>query len=219
MLGCYWYFYFMNTLYILNEVFTEGYISNTLNIVSLLAIFSGIFVLISNNPVISVLFLISLFGSISVYLNLIGLSFVALSYLIVYIGAVSILFLFILMLINIRLSELQENTINSIPLAIIMIIFLIYTLFQILPHNLLSANNYDNVIKGDILYKNQLNFLYDSDLLFVTSSAWENNLMEINHISSIGNVLYTSHNIWLIITSFILLLAMVGAIIITIKQK
>jgi NADH-ubiquinone oxidoreductase chain 6 len=41
----------------------------------------------------------------------------------------------------------------------------------------------------------------------------------MNHISSIGNILYTSHNIWLIITSFILLLAMVGTIVITLKNN
>lgn len=47
----------------------------------------------------------------------IGLNFIGLVYLVVYVGAISILFLFILMLINIRLSELDDNTLNSIPLA------------------------------------------------------------------------------------------------------
>jgi NADH:ubiquinone oxidoreductase subunit 6 (subunit J) len=44
-------------------------------------------------------------------------------------------------------------------------------------------------------------------------------LSETSHISSIGNIIYTSYPLWLIITSIILLLAMVGAIVITIKQK
>jgi NADH-ubiquinone oxidoreductase chain 6 len=48
---------------------------------------------------------------------------------------------------------------------------------------------------------------------------WDGNLAESNHITTIGNIMYTNYNIWLIIASFILLLAMVGAIIITIKQK
>ena len=48
---------------------------------------------------------------------------------------------------------------------------------------------------------------------------WDGNLIEIGHITSIGNILYTNYNIWLIMASYILLLAMVGAIIITIKQK
>jgi NADH-ubiquinone oxidoreductase chain 6 len=48
---------------------------------------------------------------------------------------------------------------------------------------------------------------------------WDGNLEENNHIVSIGNVMYTNYNIWLILSAIILLLAMVGAIVITIKQK
>jgi NADH-ubiquinone oxidoreductase chain 6 len=53
--------------------------------------------------------------------------------------------------------------------------------------------------------------------LLVSSNNWDNNLVEISHISNIGSILYTNYSIWIIITSFILLLAMVGAIVITIK--
>ena len=115
---------------------------SVLNILSLLAIISGILIIVSKNPIVSILFLIGLFASISSYLIIIGLSFIGLSYLIVYIGAVSILFLFILMLINIRISELQSNTKNSIPLAIIITIFFNYILFQGLPYNLIISDNY-----------------------------------------------------------------------------
>jgi len=220
----------MNTLFNLNEILTNGYKSESLDIISLFAILSGIFVIVSKNPVVSVLFLISLFGTISVYLILIGLSFIGLSYLIVYIGAVSILFLFILMLINIRISELQNNTANSIPLAILIIISLIYTIFKILPYDIAILNSYNNVLNHKLydissdfnknsLYNNKLIDISSNDISFVTSNSWDNNLMEINHISSIGNILYTSHNIWLIITSFILLLAMVGTIVITVKNN
>jgi NADH-ubiquinone oxidoreductase chain 6 len=52
----------------------------------------------------------------------------------------------------------------------------------------------------------------------VTSKMWDGNLIENSHITSIGNVMYTNFNMWLIIASFILLLAMVGAIVITIKS-
>src|SRR6187402_2013716 len=146
----------MNTnLFLINETFTNGYISNILDIMTVLAIFCAISVIVNKNPIISVLFLIGLFASISSYLIIIGLNFIGLSYLIVYIGAVSILFLFILMLINIRLSELQDNTMNSIPLAIIIIISLIYTIFIILPYNLSSINNNDN-ISNNYLYENKL---------------------------------------------------------------
>ena len=64
------------------------------------------------------------------------------------------------------------------------------------------------------------NFSNDNDeIAFVTSKLWDGNLAETTHISSLGNIMYTSYFIWLIITSVILLLAMVGAIVITIKQK
>jgi NADH-ubiquinone oxidoreductase chain 6 len=81
--------------------------------------------------IVSVLSLITLFSSIASYLILSGFSFIGLSYIIVYVGAVSILFLFILMLINIRISELQNNTNNSIALSIIIAIYLHIILFII----------------------------------------------------------------------------------------
>jgi NADH-ubiquinone oxidoreductase chain 6 len=112
----------MNTLFLLIESYTNGYRTDILDVISLFAILCGILVIISKNPIVSVLFLIGLFLSISSYLMILGLNFIGLSYLLVYVGAVSILFLFILMLINVRISELLSNTSNSIPLAIIIAI-------------------------------------------------------------------------------------------------
>lgn len=200
-----------------------------MNILSLFVILSGIFVIIIKNPIISVLFLIGLFSGISAYLIILGISFIGLSYLIVYIGAVSILFLFILMLINVRISELQSNTNNSIPLAIIITILFNYILFQLLPYNIAILNNYYNYLNS-IFYnffykKNYTHFSVNnidqekSDVFFATGKIWDGNLIDSQHITNIGNVMYTYNNIWLIIASFILLLAMVGSIIITIKQK
>jgi NADH-ubiquinone oxidoreductase chain 6 len=118
-----------------------------------MSLLCGIFVIISKNPIISVLFLIGLFLCVSAYLMLSGITFIGIVYLVVYIGAVSILFLFILMLINIRISELQSDTNNSLPLALIVGIFLYYFLHKVLPFsnlniadnkfiNLMSLNNY-----------------------------------------------------------------------------
>jgi len=131
----------MNNLFLVNETFTNGYLANILNIISLFAIFCGVFVIISKNPVVSVLFLIGLFGNIASYLILIGLGFMGLAYLVVYIGAISILFLFILMLINIRISELQSNTRNTIPLAIILSVFFNFTLIEYLPFSVSGSFN------------------------------------------------------------------------------
>ena len=223
----------INSLFILSESYTNGYRAEVLDILSLLAILSGILVIISKNPIVSVLFLIGLFLSISSYLIILGLSFVGLSYLLVCVGAVSILFLFILMLINIRVSELLSYTSNSIPLAILITISFNYPIYQMLPYSIATFNSYTvslNNTLNDIWsnnYSDYLNKVFKlntleldkGEIYFVTSKIWDGNLSETNHITSIGNIMYTSYSIWLIITSIILLLAMVGAIVITIKQR
>ena len=198
----------MKSLFLINEIYTNGSIPNILDIISLIAIICGIFVIISKNPIISVLFLIGLFAGISSYLIILGLTFIGLAYLVVYIGAISILFLFILMLINIRISELQGNTNNSILLSILIGIFFSYTFFELAYYNLRGASSKQNNLNID-----------NNQVLFVTSNTWDGNLAENNHITAIGNIMYTNYSIWLVIASFILLLAMVGAIVITIKQK
>jgi NADH-ubiquinone oxidoreductase chain 6 len=222
----------MSNLFIVNETFTNGYRVEILDIISVLAILSGIIVIISKNPIVSVLFLILLFLNIAIYLMILGLNYIGLSYLLVYIGAVSILFLFILMLINIRISEILSNTSNSIPLAIFIIISFSYPLDKILPYSIPSLSNYTlnvgNMLQN-IFYNinGNLNNLFNTndaiidngEIYFVTSKLWDGNLSETSHITTLGNIMYTNYSIWLIITSIILLLAMVGAIVITIKPK
>jgi len=201
----------MNDLILINENITSGYRDEILNIFYFFIILCGIVVITIKNPIFSVLFLIGLFSSIASYLILLGLNFIGLSYLIVYVGAVSILFLFILMLINIRISELQSNTSNSIPLIIILIVLFSNPLFKLLPYNSILLNNNSNLILNmEINIKN---------IFFVVSNMWDGNLTEFDNITSIGNIMYTNYNIWLIIASYILLLAMVGSIVITMKQK
>jgi len=139
----------MLDLYLLNETFTNGSNHALLSFVSFASIFCGIFVIISKNPIVSVLFLIGLFLNIAGYLMLLGINFIGLSYLLVYVGAVSILFLFILMLINVRISELTTDNSNSIPLAIMIGIFFTVTLYKMLPTNLSSIfNNEDSNVES-----------------------------------------------------------------------
>jgi len=157
----------MNNLFIINDTLTNGYKEEALDIISLFAILCAILVIISKNPIVSVLYLIGLFGSISSYLILLGLNFIALSYLIVYIGAVSILFLFILMLINIRISELQNNTKNSVFLGILITIFLYNSLLPLFPNQIIKLNN-NNI---GLINNSKLFSINDEKLLFVSSSA------------------------------------------------
>ena len=213
----------MFSLFIYNEWFTNGYKEIFLDIVSLFAVLCGIFVLVSKNPIISILFLIGLFLNIAGYLILVGINFIGISYLVVYIGAISILFLFILMLINIRISELLTDTRNSIPLGILIGISFNYPINNILPNNnYLHFNIYSDVnslMFNYTLLKKPINDLSTTILYYSTSDGWDTSLVDNSHITSIGNIMYTSHSIWLILTSMILLLAMIGAIVITVNQK
>lgn len=196
----------MTNLYIVIDTINYGYFPIVLDILSFLSIILAVLVITTKNPIISVLYLIGLFFSIACYLISIGITFIGISYLLVYVGAVSILFLFILMLINIRVSELITDTKNSIPL-----VFIVALVFE---------NAYNIIFPQENLLHDS--FIHVSDynkLNIITYNNWENNMNEFNHISSIGNVMYTNYSIWLILVSIVLLLAMVGAIVITIKQK
>jgi NADH-ubiquinone oxidoreductase chain 6 len=106
-----------------------------LDLFSLVSVILGIFIIVTKNPIISVLFLILLFSSIACYLILLGVKFIGISYLLVYVGAVSILFLFILMLINIRVSELISDTNNNIPLALMTILTFVVLFTTVMPEN------------------------------------------------------------------------------------
>jgi NADH-ubiquinone oxidoreductase chain 6 len=171
----------MLNLFILNETFTNGLNYNILNIISILSIICGISVIISKNPIVSVLFLIGLFINIAGYLMILGINFIGLSYLLVYVGAVSILFLFILMLINVRISELVTDNNNSIPLAIMIGIIFNIALYKLLPSNFISnLNIYDidnlsflldkNQVDENMSYSLMTNFSsYYTDLSFVSS--------------------------------------------------
>nr|YP_010730915.1 NADH dehydrogenase subunit 6 [Epichloe amarillans]YP_010730923.1 NADH dehydrogenase subunit 6 [Epichloe canadensis]YP_010730965.1 NADH dehydrogenase subunit 6 [Epichloe elymi]WEG24199.1 NADH dehydrogenase subunit 6 [Epichloe amarillans]WEG24269.1 NADH dehydrogenase subunit 6 [Epichloe canadensis]WEG24327.1 NADH dehydrogenase subunit 6 [Epichloe elymi] len=220
----------MNQLFSVQDILTSGYTVEFLDILSVIALLFSIAVIINKNPIVSLLSLIGLFGSISVYLILSGLTFIGFSYLIVYIGAVSILFLFILMLINIRTSELQSNNVNSIPLALFITILFNYALFQLLPYYIAILNSYNSKLSNilyylptskynDIIMNTSKNLdINTHNVMFVTSNSWDGTITETSHISTIGNILYTSYSMWLFLVSIILLVVMVGAIVITIKQ-
>lgn len=178
-----------------------------LQILGILPVLSAIFIIASKNPVVSVLHLIGLFTLIALYLIFIGLTYLGLSYLLVYVGAVSILFLFILMLINIRVSELVAETNNNVLLAIFVLLLFLRPINNILPSD------------SDASYNNEILQSSHTLISHISSNHWDSNIVDVTDITSIGNIMYTSHFIWLIITSMILLLAMVGSILITNKHK
>lgn len=149
---------------------------------------------------------------------MIGLHFLGISYLLVYVGAISILFLFILMLINIRVSELITDNKNSVALAILAVLLYSYAI-----NNTLTYNTYVLDLDGNYNLISIYNFfenVYSQNINanHVASISWDSLLIVTTHINSIGNILYTNLFIIFIITSLILLLAMIGAILITISK-
>ena len=130
----------MFTTHVLS-VTSFGYSPVFLDLFVVLSLFSGIFIIVTKNPIISVLYLILLFSFISCYLIFIGIKFIGISYLLVYVGAVSILFLFILMLINIRVSELTSDTNNNIPLALITIVAVFVPYNELIPDSKYITNS------------------------------------------------------------------------------
>ena len=219
-------FFIMNNIFLLNDSITNGFRIEFVDIIYLVSLLLGILTISCRNPVVSVLFLIGLFVNVAGLLILVGYNFIGLAYILVYVGAVSILFLFILMLINIRVSELFHETNNDLPLAGLTIIIFYYIMAQVLPINFTEnsivsylSNSYSDIY--NVQLDNELFNIVDlkQQISYASSKGWDNSLIEPTHIASIGNIMYTSYSMWLIVTSIILLLGMVGAIVITIKQK
>ena len=141
-------------------------------------------VIFSKNPVNSVLFLVLAFLNSTFLFILIGAEFVGIILAIVYIGAVAILFLFVVMMLDIQMTTLMFNIKRYIPLALL----------------------FAGVILAEIIY------------LTVLKSS-KSNLSEIvrssNNTEEIGNVLYTKYFIDFQLSGVVLLLAMIGAIVLT----
>lgn len=174
----------MLNLFLLFDSITNGFSLQYLHIFYILAIILGVLTIVNRNPVVSVLFLIGLFVNVAGILIFIGYHFLGLAYILVYVGAVSILFLFILMLINIRVSELFTDTDNDLPLAISTIIFFYFIIGQVLPVNdfnliILKLQSFYFYINT---YLNYQNFLELSNILDIFFSQDILNLDEFSLI-------------------------------------
>ena len=188
-----------------------------LKLLSFGALFSGVLVITSKNPVIAVIFLISTFVNAAGYLILSGIGFIGLTYIIVYVGAITVLFLFVIMMINIKLVDILETGsqyTKNIPLGLVISLLFIYEFMSILPAdydiNNLSLNILNN-LNHFILFSNVIsteNMIHYSPETIVSPFI---------QLQSIGQGLYTYGAIWLIISSIILLLSMVAPIFISRK--
>ena len=194
-----------------------------LDLLTFTSVLSAILVITARSPVISVLFLIAVFINIAGYLILLGVNFIALSYIMVYIGAIAILFLFVIMMLNVRLTELHEigsDYSKNFPLAIVVAASLSYI---ILSNSL--TKSIDQIYLITALF-DKLNFLNsgintttDNYIHIGYNTIYNNIFVNYEQIQAIGNIMYSSYGLYLILCSFVLLLAMLGPIIITLDKK
>jgi NADH-ubiquinone oxidoreductase chain 6 len=201
-----------------------------INILAFGTLLSSVFSITSKNPVISVIFLISTFVQAALYLILIGINFVGISYIVIYVGAIAVLFLFVIMMINIKLTDILETGnqyTKNLPLAIAIGSLFIFIIFTIIPFNfnnvpalsvLLDKITYLNSILSDskIVSINLINSIVNNYFL---SSLSDVIITEFQQIEVLGHGLYTYGAVLLITLSVILLLAMFATIIISRSNK
>ena len=188
------------------------------------SLLSSVLVITSKNPVIAVIFLISVFVNAAGYLILLGIGFIGISYIIVYIGAIAVLFLFVIMMINIKLTYILDagsQYTKNLPLALAIGSLFIYEFFTILPFTLNDVSLISTVLNlltnlnGLFLESN----ITTSDIVFnaINPVSPDTTFANFLQVQAIGQSLYTIGAFWLIITSLILLLAMVAPIFISRK--
>ena len=161
---------------------------------SLSAIFAGSKVISSNNPIHSVFWLILAFINAAFLLLLLGLEFLPILFCIVYAGAIGIMFLFVVMLLNIKLVEISENATRYLPIGVIIGFIFLY----------------------------QIYFVFTSEVTNYGTS-WEvydfSSLVEVSNIEQMGQVLYTDYFLYFLVSSLVLLVAIIGAIVLCLYHE
>ena len=164
---------------------------------SVIAVVSAIMVTVSKNTVHSVFFLILDFISISCLFIMIGAEFLGMIMLIVYVGAVAVLFLFVVMMLNVAQQKNQwfvsKDSSRHIPIGLLISVIIFFELI---------------IVIGGWKYK--------PDLFNSAKSFLENG---VSSTHSLGQVLYTDYIHVFQISGMILLIAMIGAIVLTFRQR
>ena len=162
---------------------------------STIAVISAVMVTVSKNTVYSVFFLILDFVSISFLFIMIGAEFLGMIMLIVYVGAVAVLFLFVVMLLNVSRQKSQwfNRSSNHLPIGILISIIIFFELI---------------IVIGGWKYK--------PEVLTINSINFDQNLSNTHQI---GNILYTDFIHLFQLSGMILLVSMIGAIVLTFRKR
>jgi NADH-quinone oxidoreductase subunit J len=170
------------------------------------SLFCGVCVITSQNPIHSVLFLVLVFFNIASLLLSLGVEFLALLFLIVYVGAVAILFLFIIMMLSIKIPEFKMVIYQYLPISILLGICFLYELLLILDYELTT-----------LMYSPISMYFNTFHLNPIVS--WNLKVYNTANIKVIANVLYTNYALLFIIAGIILLVSMIGAITLTLHRR
>lgn len=168
---------------------------------------SSFLVIITSNAIYSVLYLILVFCFNTLILLSLGTEFLALIFLIVYVGAIAVLFLFVVMMLNIKGSKKKNKFFYNIlfyilTFSLLLIIFL---------YNIVNINNF-------IFFKSFIEKIKELLFLSFEKNNFILNIDLLNNINQIGQIIYTYNFIHLNMAGIILLEAMIGAIVLTILK-
>lgn len=160
---------------------------------------SSILTLSQKNPIYSILFLILTFTSFVLFLVQLGIEFIALLFLIIYVGAISILFLFVIMMLNVRYIILDNRRNFLVTGLFLIFIFLISGIFILV---YFTTINFFNFFINEYSYFNWIEtFLYKTD------------------IESIGFILFNFFYLEFCLSGIVLLVAMIGSISLVISSN
>ena len=168
--------------------------SITFYVFSLVAVLSALMVISARNPVHSVLFLILSFVNASGLFILLGAEFLAMILVVVYVGAVAVLFLFVVMMLDINFVKLREGFLQYLPFGALLGIVLIIELGILFLTRSFSENSLSKFVESPIMN-------------------------EVENTKLIGQVLYTDYFYLFQISGLILLVAMVGSITLTLRDR
>ena len=176
---------------------------------SILALLSAFCTVTSKNPIHSVLFLVFVFFNTAGLLILLGVEFLAMLFLIVYVGAVAVLFLFVMMMLNVKISESSSAIYRYLPIGLFLSILFLFEIFLIIEGDLKSV---DNVVFIQSEYK-----ILQTE--FLVNTSWIDSVISPTNVDVIGSVLFTYYSYCFIMASVILLVAMIGAIALTLHRR
>ena len=164
-----------------------------------LAIVSAVMVISSSNPVHSVLFLILTFCNASGLLILLEAEFLAMIFIVVYVGAIAVLFLFVVMMLNINVAVNQGEIYQYLPVGGFVGLMFLSEIFLIIENDFVTLLA-PSLLEGDY-------------------TLWVKSTEDISNIVVLGQVLYTTFALFFLIAGLILLVAMIGAIVMTMQTR